>query len=152
MNTVQVLVSLAVHCSKPLLQYDVKNAFVHGELEEVYMKIPPGYHVTQQENTVCRLKKSLDSLKRSPCTWFGRFSQAMKKPGYCQPNRDHTLFYKHSYTGKKTIIITDSDHEERIKLETELVSEFMKNAGLTKYFLKIVVVHFSDGIPLSQQK
>ncbi|KAM1324479.1 hypothetical protein PS2_045241 [Malus domestica] len=34
MNTIQVLLSLAANFDWPLKQFDVKNAFLHGDLEE----------------------------------------------------------------------------------------------------------------------
>ena len=47
MNTVRIILSLAAHFDWELQQFDVKNAFLHGDLEEeVYMEIPLGYDPT----------------------------------------------------------------------------------------------------------
>ena len=61
MNPIRILISLAPHFNWPLLQYDVKNAFLHGILrEEIYMKMPPGYfNIQSKNNDVCKLKKAL---------------------------------------------------------------------------------------------
>ncbi|PRQ23655.1 putative laccase transcription factor interactor and regulator CCHC(Zn) family [Rosa chinensis] len=43
-NTIRVLLSLAANLDWPLQQFDVKNAFLHADLnEEVYLDLPPGY-------------------------------------------------------------------------------------------------------------
>ena len=84
-NTVRVLVALSAKCRWDILQLDVKNAFLHGELEEeVYMQLPPGYHLTDKPNQVCKLKKALYGLKQSPRAWFGRFTKAMIELKYHQ--------------------------------------------------------------------
>ena len=44
MNTICILLSLAANLNWPLQQFDVKNAFLYGELEqEVYMDTPLGF-------------------------------------------------------------------------------------------------------------
>ncbi|KAI5324239.1 hypothetical protein L3X38_033312 [Prunus dulcis] len=67
MNIVRVLLSLAVNLDWTLRQFDVKNAFLHDELEEeVYMSLPPGYRVISETGNVCKFKKALYRLKQSP--------------------------------------------------------------------------------------
>jgi hypothetical protein len=44
MNSVRILISIAANRGWKLYQLDVKNAFLHGDLqEEIYMEIPPGF-------------------------------------------------------------------------------------------------------------
>lgn len=158
-NTVRVLMSLAANMDWPLLQFDVKNAFLHGDLkEEVYMDPPPG--ILEKEGMVCKLKKALYGLKQSPRAWFGRFALAMKKFGYKQSNSDHTLFLKHR-KGKVTaliiyvddMIITGDDDDEIVQLKKYLATEFeIKELGDLKYFLDIEVARSDQGICLSQRK
>ncbi|XP_040372840.1 uncharacterized mitochondrial protein AtMg00810-like [Rosa chinensis] len=153
--------SLAANLDWPLQQFDVKNAFLHGELsEEVYMDLPPGYEASTGCRFVCKLNKSLYGLKQSPRAWFGRFSQAMRRFGYKQSNSDHTLFLKRC-EGKLTaliiyvddMIITGDNSEEVERLKDLLASEFeMKDLGSLKYFLGIEVARGSSGIFLCQRK
>ncbi|BBH01926.1 ABC-2 type transporter family protein, partial [Prunus dulcis] len=97
-NTIRVLLSLAANLNWPLHQFDVKNAFLHGDLEEeVYMDSPPGCKMGPILATWC-----------SPRAWFGKFSKSMKDFGYNQSNSDHTLFLKHK-KGKVTALIVYVD-------------------------------------------
>ena len=60
MATVRCVIALAVAKGWSLQQMDVKNAFLHGDLqEEVYMEQPVGYEDVEHPTYVCRLKKAL---------------------------------------------------------------------------------------------
>ena len=81
MNIVRILLSLATHYNWQLLQYDFKNVFLHGDLdEEIYTNIPPGFE-GNTGNKVCELKKALYGIKQSLRAWFRRFTEVMKEFG-----------------------------------------------------------------------
>ena len=74
-NTVRVLFSIAANKDWPLHQFDVTNAFLHGELPKpVYMEPPPGFTQDFVDGEVCQLKKTLYGLKQSRQAWLGRFT------------------------------------------------------------------------------
>ena len=143
MNTVRVLLSLAANYNWNLQQFDVKNAFLHGELEEeIYMEVPPSYDNNLAAHTVCKLKKALYGLKQSPRAWFGRFARVMITMGYRRSQGDHD-----------DIIVTGNDDKERQVLNQCLAKECeIKALGRLKYFLGIEVAHSKQDIFISQQK
>ena len=62
----RVLLSLAANQDWHLLQFDVNNAFLHGDLvEEVYMNPLVGIERYSNSTMVCKLKKALYRLKQS---------------------------------------------------------------------------------------
>lgn len=64
MNTIQVILSLAMNLNWPLEQFDAINAFLHDDLEEeVYMDFPPIYGLKSGCGKVCMLRKALYRLK-----------------------------------------------------------------------------------------
>ncbi|RVW81800.1 Retrovirus-related Pol polyprotein from transposon RE1 [Vitis vinifera] len=123
------------------LEYDVKNAFFHGDLdEEIYMNIPPGFE-GNTSNNMCKLKKAICGLKQSLRAWFGRFAKVMKESGYKQSQGDHTLFIKHSAAGGvivllvyvDDIIVTGNDEREKHEVKQRLATKFeIKELGKLK--------------------
>ena len=95
LNTIRVLLSLAANLDWPLHQFDIKNAFLNGELEEeVFMMLPPRFCKEEKETRVCKLKKSPYGLKQSLRARFDRFTKVIKNQGYQQGQSDHTMFFK----------------------------------------------------------
>ena len=101
---------MAANLDWPLHQFDVKNAFLNGELEdEVFMKLPLGFYKEGKETRGCTLKKSLYGLKQSPRALFDRFAKVIKNQGYQQGQSNHTMFFKQSNDGRRTILIVYVD-------------------------------------------
>ncbi|RVW67796.1 Retrovirus-related Pol polyprotein from transposon RE1 [Vitis vinifera] len=139
LNTIRILLSLAVNQDWCLQQLDIKNAFLNGDLEEeVYMEIPPGFEESMAKNQVCKLQKSCTALKQSPRAWLID-SQSSLKLGYKQGQAYHTLFVKKSHVGKMVILIvyvddiilSGNDMEELQNLKKYLSEEFeVKDLGI----------------------
>jgi hypothetical protein len=68
--TIRVVLSIAASRSWPIHQLDVKNAFLHGHLNEtVYCQQPPDFVDPAAPDHVCLLLKSLYGLKQAPRAW-----------------------------------------------------------------------------------
>jgi histone deacetylase 1/2 len=144
-----------------LRQLDVKNAFLHGVLEEeVYMKQPPGYENPNAPYHVCKLDKSLYGLKQAPRAWFSKLSSKLQELGFLASKADTSLFiYNKSgitifmLVYVDDIILTSSSNKAITSLLQDLCSAFaLKDLGDLHYFLGIEVKRFSQNIMLTQEK
>ena len=89
---------MAASSSWTISQMDVKNAFLHGDLnEEVYMQPPPG--VNAPPSYVCRLRRALYGLKQAPRAWFERFVSVIRAAGFSPSDHDSALFIQLSSRG-----------------------------------------------------
>jgi hypothetical protein len=76
MTSIRTILSLVPIEYFHLEQLDVKKTFLHAYLkEEIYMQQPQGYEVKWKENLVCRLKKNVYGLNKSPRQWYFRFER-----------------------------------------------------------------------------
>jgi hypothetical protein len=65
-SSIHTFLSIVALHDLELEQLDVKTAFLHGELEDIYMDQPEGFIVSGKKKYVCKLKRSLYGLKQSP--------------------------------------------------------------------------------------
>ena len=161
-TTVRLFLAMAAIRHWPLHQLDIKNAFLHGELdEEIYMEQPPGFVAQGELGLVCKLQRSLYGLKQSPRAWFGKFSHVVQQFGLKRSEADHSVFYCHSSLGKcvylvvyvDDIVITGNDVTKISQLKQHLFGHFQtKDLGCLKYFLGIEVAQSKEGIVISQRK
>lgn len=56
----RLLFAFAVQNEMKITKFDIKMAFLYGELsEEIYMYLPEGYENENTENKICHLQKTL---------------------------------------------------------------------------------------------
>ncbi|GJX39866.1 ribonuclease H-like domain-containing protein [Tanacetum coccineum] len=92
-GTIQTVLSLATSRHSPVHQLDVKNAFLHGDLNEtIYMHQPLGFQDSQHPNYVCLLQRSLYGLKHASRTRFQRFASYITRVGFQHSRCDSSLF------------------------------------------------------------
>ena len=159
--TIRTVLSLSLSKAWPIHQLDVKNAFLHGDLQEtVYMHQPVGYRDRVHPDYVCLLRKSLYGLKQAPRAWYKRFADFVLSLGFTNSRMDNSLFiyrkgsemaYLLLYVDD--IILTASSNALRCSIMSLLSSEFaMKDLGPLNYFLGIAVTRHKGGLFLSQRK
>ncbi|KAE8730369.1 tir-nbs resistance protein [Hibiscus syriacus] len=130
LTTVRVLLALAANKDWNLWQMDVKNAFLHGEIDrEIYMTQPMGF-------------------------------QSQDHPEYVLTPVDFSLFVKVNegklaivLVYVDDLIITGDDEAEILQTKENLSVRFqMKELGQLKHFLGLEVDRTHEGIFLCQQK
>ena len=124
---------------------DEKNVFLNGELlEEVYMKLPPGYsHPPGFPHKVFQLQHALYGLKQAPRAWFAKSSSTISQHGFSGSSFDTTLFLRRFGHGITILllyvddmIIIGDDMQGIQDLKHFLGHQFeMKDLGPLNYFL-----------------
>jgi transposase InsO family protein len=159
--TIRSVLSIAASRAWPIHQLDVKNAFLHGHLEEtVYCQQPPGFVDPGAPDHVCRLQKSLYGLKQAPRAWYQRFATFIRQLGFVASTSDTSLFIFREGTSLAylllyvdDIVLTASSSALLQRIMTRLSSEFaMTDLGDLHHFLGIAVTRSSDGLFLSQRQ
>jgi len=106
--------------------FDVKTAFLYGDLEEkVYLEQSEGF--VGQEGKVLLLNKSLYGLKQAPRQWNIKFTSTLAEIGLIQAKEDKCVFYKPIPLIIVCIYVDDglifSHHEKEI----DMVLDALKN-------------------------
>ena len=147
-ESLRTVIALSLQNSLKLHQMDVTTAFLNGELkEEVYMRQPEGYTVKGKENLVCRLEKSIYSLKQSSRCWNSALDTNLKKMGFAQSAGDPCLYM--SSEGEMfliavyvdDILLAGKSDKRMAKVKQALSQQFqVKDMGELHYFLGVSII------------
>jgi hypothetical protein len=95
LEAIRIFLAYACHKRFKVYQMDVKSTFLNGDLnEEVYMEQPEGFELSDSPDLVCKLKKVLYGLKKSPRAWYHRLYTYLKDKGFKRGTFDNNLYIK----------------------------------------------------------
>jgi len=76
-------------------QFDVKSAFLNGDLqEEVYVCQPEGFIFSEGKSKVYRLKKALYGLKQAPRVSYSKIDSFFQEQQFRKSENEPTLYVK----------------------------------------------------------
>lgn len=95
-ESIRLLLAIVAARDYEIKKFDVKTAFLYGELqEEIYLEQPEGYVDPNNANCVCRLHKSLYGLKQSPRCWNEKFVDFLRAFSFVPCDSDKCVFIGH---------------------------------------------------------
>jgi hypothetical protein len=127
---------------------DVKTTFLHGDLEEkIYIKQPEGFVVKSKQELVCKLKRSLYGLNKSPRIWYQKFDTYILSLGFVRSKVDHRIYskeeggcfiYEALYVNDMLMVGNNMDAIKEVK--KQLSSNFdMKDLRVANFILRMEI-------------
>ncbi|UYV60529.1 hypothetical protein LAZ67_1001422 [Cordylochernes scorpioides] len=157
-DTIRTLLAIAANEDLKLVQFDIKTAFLYGDLQDqIYIKQPEGFN--NGTDLVWKLKKSLYGLKQSPRCWNQKIVNFMKERCLKESTADPCLFFRKTNDHLLIIaiyvddgIIAGTNEQEIKEFLDELMFSFKITSEPLNYFLGIEIEWQPDGSIFINQK
>lgn len=150
-TSIRAILGIAAAEKLKLKQFDVKTAFLYGDLcENIYMNQPKGF--TDGTDKVCKLQKSLYGLKQSARCWNHTFTSFLNDFGLKATDADPCVFVKRSNEKRKVMLaiyiddgLIAAEDERDIKwLLDKLQQKFEMKVSDLRMFLGLEIHQLSD--------
>lgn len=150
-DSIRAMLAVAADRGMHLQQFDVKTAFLYGDIEEeILMKQPEGYD--DKSGKVCRLKRSLYGLKQSSRCWNQRFTEFLGKFDLKATEADSCVFTNQQKEKRLILaiyiddgLVASNDKKLIKKLLTGLRREFEITSNEANLFLRLQIERAGDG-------
>ena len=163
MTSVRILMDLAVKENLMIHQMDVKNAYLHSDIDyDIHVQQPEGFRKYDKNGVelVLKLNKSLYGLKQSGKMWNDLLNDFLCSIDFQQSQSDHCVYTKNVNDIKTVIIvwvddliIASSDLSCINEVKRSLCDRFkMKDFGVISNFLGIEFEVNNNSIKMHQTK
>ena len=154
-NFIRMIIKITALRNLEIHQMDVKMAFLNGDLDEkIYVEQSKGFIAPGQEKKVCKLGKSLHSLKQAPKQWHDKFDHTMITSGFKKKECDKCVYVKETENGYVILCLYIDDmliigsNDDLIKSTKNTFD--MKDMDLADVIFGIKISKASNGLILSQ--
>lgn len=157
LQSVRLLLAVAVSHNLKILHLDVMTAFLNGELDEdIYMRIPEGAGLDNEKDAgkVLKLRKCLYGLKQSGRMWYLCLHEFLVTLNFVPLQSDCSIYRKnHTYIAVYVDdILVVATIEETISIKSRLMDKFkMTDNGELKHYLGMEVENTATGLKLYQR-
>ena len=160
MESVRLLLAMAVAKDWRVHHLDVKSAFLNDELEEMdFVKQAPGFAIKGAEHKVLKLRKALYGLWQAPRAWNAKLDATLGELGFTRCATEHALYTRRR--GKEELvvgvyvddlIVTGVRAEDIDGFKREMAARFkMSDLDALSYYLGIEVRQGKEHISLGQR-
>ena len=133
-----------------LKQLDVKNAFLHGHLDDlVFVSQPPGFVDPNFPNHVWHLKKALYGLRQAPWMWFNRLSSYLLHIGFTCSIADPSLFI-YCHNGNVMLLLLYGDNIILMGNSSAMITTFLSHLSHDFNIKDLGELHFFLGVELQK--
>lgn len=101
-ESIRAIFAIAAAAGMHMTQFDVKTAFLNGELQDIYMTQPEGQE--DQTGRACKLQKAFYGLKQAARCWNKKFQQCLKKFNLHANEADPCVFSSRGNDEEKLIL------------------------------------------------
>lgn len=160
MESFRALIAISSTKRMHIKQYDVKTAYLYGNLDKpVFMEQPEGFITRKKKDYVCKIEKSIYGLPQSGRHWNEKFDETLKGIGLKNIPEDPCVY---KLEKNKRLLIVGIYVDDCIVMGTDeaIINETMSKLKRTFEieeirgeikFLNIEVKETTDGIHLSQE-
>jgi hypothetical protein len=157
LESVQVLLAVAVHEGWEVHHMDVKSAFLNGDLQEkVYLIQAASFVIEGAEHKVLKLKKALYGLRQAPRAWNAKLDGTLLSFGFQKNEVEYGVYTRGTGEARLIVgvyvddlIITGCTGINKFKAEMKKMFS-MSDLGLLSYYLGLEVQQLEEGIKIGQ--
>ena len=154
--SIRTVLTMEARSNLELHQINIKGTYLNGTLtndEVIYMQQPPGFESTDHPHKVCRLRKTLYSLKQSRRRWYQRLVEILvNELGFTQCSVDQAVYFRWRTPGELIIVVVHVDDCTIAAKSLNEIDEFKRDVRKHVEITDLGELHWLLGIEVTRNR